>query len=115
MAKNGDDPPKPKKRRRLTPEQIWIRDFLEFYGTDNVTRFCRDDLGGVSLIRIVQALARGDHVSSEKCDGPGAVCVFLHESDDDEVEVTVWFEAGTMMLELRGARKVKEKNNEDAA
>jgi hypothetical protein len=110
MVDKGDDPPK--RKRRLTPEQIWIRGFLEFYGTENVSRFCRDDLGGVSLIRIVDALLRGEHISSEKCEGPGAVCVFSHESDDDEVEVTVWFEAGEMVLEFRGARKVKEIKSE---
>ncbi len=112
MANNGDDPPKRKRRRPLTPEQVWIREFLEFYGTENVTRFCRDDLGGVSLIRIAEALTYGDQVSSEKCDGPGTVCVLSHEFDDDEVEVTVWFEAGGMVLEITGARKVKEIKSE---
>ena len=80
--------------------------------TENVTRFCRDDLGGVSLIRIAQALMCGEHVSSEKCEGPGTVCIFSHESDDDEVEVTVWFDAGGIVLELKGARKVKEMTSE---
>ena len=48
---------------------------------------------------------------------PRIARVFSHESDDDEVEVTVWFGAGEMVLEFRGARKVKEIKSEpdDAA
>jgi hypothetical protein len=115
MVKNNDDPSK-RRRWQLTPEQKWIREFLEFYGTDNITRFCQADLNDVSLIRIVEVLTRGDHVSSEKCDGHGAVCIFEHASDDDQVEVTVWFAAGEMELEIKWARKVKEMKGEpDAA
>jgi len=115
MVEENGKPPKP-RRQKLTPEQHWIRELLGFYGTDRITRFCREDLGGVPLIRIVEALTRGDHIDSEKCDGPGTVCIFWHESDEDEVEVTVWFAAGEMELEIRGARKVKEMTGgQDAA
>ena len=115
MVEDSGEPPK-RKRKKQTPEQIWIREFLEFYGTNHITRFCQADLNGVPLIRIVEALTRGNHISSEKCAGPGTVCVFEHESDDDEVEVIVWFAAGEMELEIRGARKVKEmKGGQDAA
>lgn len=115
MVKNEEDLQK-RKRRQLTPEQEWIRAFLEFYGTENITRFCEADLNGVALIRVVEALLCGDQISSEKCSGPGTICVFEHESDADQVEATVWFAAGEMMLEIKGTRKVKETDGEpDAA
>jgi hypothetical protein len=116
MVSKGDDPPKRKRRSRRAPEVIWIRAFLGISGTENITRFCRDDLNGVSLTRAIEAIQRGECVSTDKCDGPGAICTFVHESDDDEVEVQVFFEAGTVMLEIRGARRVKEVESEpDAA
>lgn len=115
MPQNGDEPPK-RKRRALTPEQVWIREFLEFYGTKNITRLCRDDLNGISLIRAVEALMSGDQVSSEKHDGPGTTCVFQHQSDDDFVEVTAWFVSTEMVLVIKGASVVKENDGEtDAA
>lgn len=113
MAKDDSSPSR--KRRKLTTEQKWIREFLEFYGTDNVTRFCQADLSGVPLLRVVEALALGDQVASEKCDGPGTVCTFAHESEDDHVEATVWFAAGTMELEIKGARRVRETASEPNA
>ena len=60
--------------RGFPSEETWLRSFVGFHGTDGVIRFCEDDLGGVSLVRIVEALLRGHIVSAEKCDGPGTVC-----------------------------------------
>jgi len=104
-----------RRRRRHSPEERWVRSFLEYAGTENVTRFCPENLQGVSLTRAVQALARGFCVSAEKCDGAGSVCVF-EDADDDigAVEVTVFFIASEEVLEIRGAR-VKEKDSEPNA
>jgi hypothetical protein len=104
----------PKRKRALTPEQIWIRAFVEYSGTENVIRYRRANLGDVTLIRAAEVMLLGDQVSSEKCDGLGAVCVLRHESEDDEVEVTVWFVAAEMVLEILGACKVKEKTDDAA-
>jgi|GraSoiStandDraft_11_1057310.scaffolds.fasta_scaffold334930_2 hypothetical protein len=118
MVDNSEDPP-PKKprRRRRTAEEIWVKEFLGFSGTDNVTRFCKGDLSGVSLTRAVQALCRGDCIQAEKCDGPGTVCTFVDQDDDDLVEVVVFFIASESILEIRAARRVnqEEKNEPDAA
>lgn len=122
MADNTDDnsQPKPKAKarrpRRLTPEETWVRGFLGFSGTANVTRIWLDDLDGVNIIRAAEALVRGHCVSVEKCDGPGCVCVFKQVSDDDAVEVTIYFVAAEAILEIRGARVITEVRSEpDAA
>lgn len=111
-------PPKQKARRHQPgPEEIWIKAFLEFSGTDRVTRFYRDGMQGVSLTRAVEALRLGDCLYTEKCDGPGAICRFEHQSDDDAVEVTVFFVAADEVLEIREARVLMEVKGEtnDAA
>ena len=121
MDNSDDKPNKPKnagrgRRRRLTPEEIWVRGFLGTSGTQNVTRAYLDGLVDVSLTRAVEGLCCGTCVSVEKCDGPGCVCVFEHESDDDAVEVTVFFVAAEEVLEVRGARILMEAKSEpDAA
>jgi hypothetical protein len=117
MVKNREEPPQRSNVKRLpTPEETWIKGFLEFSGTDNVTRFYRADLRGVSLTKAVEAICQGDLIRSEKCDGPGSVCTFRHESEDGAVEVKVFFVASEMVLEIRGANAVKEVNGEpDAA
>ena len=117
MVEYRNDPPELKKRhRRPTPEETWIRGFLEFSGTDNITRYCRADLRGVSLTRAIEAIFLGELISSEKWDGPGAVCVFEHESEDGlVVQVEVFFTAGDMVVELRGAVTVEVQGEPDAA
>jgi hypothetical protein len=108
---------KPLRGKSETPaEEIWIRAFVEFYATENITRVCREDLGGVSLTRAFEALTCGSVVASEKCDGPGVVCRLEHRSDDDFVAVVVYFEAGEMVLEIREAAVIEETDGEtDAA
>jgi len=118
MAETKDEaPPAPSPRRRPPmPEEAWIKAFLEYSGTDNVTRFYRFDLHGVSLTRAIEAVCNGELVACEKCDGPGAICRFRHESDDETVEVEVFFIANEMILEIRGADVVMEEESEpDAA
>ncbi|RJF88168.1 hypothetical protein D3874_15040 [Oleomonas cavernae] len=89
-------------------EEIWIREFFSHYRTENIFRFHAGDLNGVSITRIVEALSCGSVVSSEKCeDGPGVVCILAHLSDDDLVEVTVYFDAGSMVLEIQMAKTIK--------
>jgi hypothetical protein len=113
---NDDSPPKRKRRRRRTPEEVWIREFLGFTGTDNITRFVRADLNGVSLVKAVHVLCRGDCIRTEKCDGPGTVCTFIDEDHGEIVEVVAFFIANESVLEIRGARVIQEvKNEPDAA
>lgn len=96
-------------------EQRWIRAFVAFYGTDNVLRFSVEDLGGVTLTRIHEALRLGTVVVSEKCEGPGCTCTIEHLSDN-LVEVVVYFDASTTTLEIRKARIIVESKREpDAA
>ena len=118
MVENRDEPPpalKTRRRRRPTPEELWIRAFLEFSGTDNITRFCRADLHGVSLTRAIEAIFLGEMVRSEKCEGPGAVCTFLHDDENGSVEVEVFFVAGEMRLEIRGALTVEAQSEPNDA
>jgi hypothetical protein len=115
MVESRDVPPEPKRQHRPTPEEVWIRGFLEFSGTDNVTRYCRADLRGVSLTRVIEAIFLGEMIRSNKCDGAGAVCLFHHESDCDAVDVEVFFVAGEMKLEIRGALTVEVQGEPNAA
>ena len=111
MADPSKKPARPK--RKPTNEQIWVQEFVQFYGTDNVTRFFRADLNGVSLTRAVEALLSGDMVSSEKCDGPGCQCIFRHRNDDDLVEVEVFFNSGLMELEITPTRTIVEEQGSE--
>jgi hypothetical protein len=45
MPKKGD---KRRRVRRFREEETWLREFVGFHGTDGVTRFCEEDLDGVS-------------------------------------------------------------------
>jgi hypothetical protein len=114
MVENRDERPKGRGRRPPTPEELWIKGFLEYSGTDNITRIYRFDLHGVSLTRAIEAICCGELIWSDKCDGPGAICTFRHESDDI-VEVVVFFAAGEMVLEIRGAKVVTEEPGEPNA
>lgn len=107
----------PKARpRSLLPEEVWIREFVEFHSTDNVIRFSLSTLKEVSLTRAIEALTRGRMIGSEKRCDPGTDCVIQHESDSDLVEVHVFFEANRMHLQILKAILVKEKKGEpDAA
>ncbi len=107
MVDSGDDPPTKAKPHALTPEEIWVREFLGFYGTENAFRFCIEDLNGVSVTRAYEALTCGECVSAEKCDGPGTVCIFEHKSDDNEVQVAVNFVASEPWLEVLWAMAVE--------
>ena len=102
MAQGNDDTPPKKRRRRRTPEELWVREFLRFSGTDNVTRYVRASLNGVSLVRAVLGLCRGDCIRADKCDGPGTVCIFTDEDDNEVVEVVVFFIADECVLEIAG-------------
>jgi hypothetical protein len=110
---------KPSKRQRKRippPEEVWVKGFVEFTGTTNVTAFCASDLGGVNLTRVVEALRMGSMVWANKCNGSGSICAFQHAADEqDVVEVLVWFEANEEKLEIREARRIKEDDSEPHA
>jgi hypothetical protein len=115
MVEDRDEKPH-KRRRRVTPEETWIRGFLEFSGTDNITRVCRADLNGLSLTLAIEAIFLGEMTSSMKCDdGPGAICTFQYEADVGIVEVEVFFVAGEMTLEIRGAMTVEVRSEPNDA
>lgn len=96
-----------------SPELEWIRTFVQYYCTDNITRVWPDKLNGVSLARVLEALQMGSLVSSEKCDGPGCICVIAHRGDDDVVFVEVFFEANVMDLEIRECWKASEERDSE--
>ena len=107
--RNAPAPKPPKKRRKRIPppEEVWIKGFVDFTGTERVTSVCAADLGGVSLTRIVEALRKGTMSWSNKCGAAGAVCAFEHTNEEQEtVEVLVWFEANEEKLEIREARRI---------
>lgn len=118
MVESRDEPDKLNmlniKRHRFAVEETWVRGFLEHSGTENITRFCPQDMIGVSLTRACEALSLGTCVYSDKCEGSGAICTFEHESEDDIVEVTVVFVAAEETLEILKAR-VKENDSEPNA
>jgi hypothetical protein len=95
-------------------EEAWLRAFLEFHGTDGVTRFNEDDLGGVSLTRIVEVLIRGSVVDSEKCDGTGAICTVeaCFEEEAALISVRVHFVANEEVLTVLSAEEVRRSDNE---
>lgn len=107
----------PARRTKPAPEAQWVRDYVSFYGTENVTGIRLARLGGVSITRAVEALQSGIMLSCEKCDGPGCLCTFLHDGDEDTVCVDIYFESNVMRLEIREAWSTKkEKTGEpDAA
>lgn len=116
------DEPKPKQRARsrarrqpkVSAEEVWVNEFLAVSGTDRVSSVKLDDLGGVGLVRIVEALTFGKLAWSDKCDGPGSDCVFVHKSDEgDVVAVSVWFEATVERLEIRRAWRVNEEHDSE--
>lgn len=63
-------------------ETTWVREFTRFHGTERITRFAPEDLNGVPLIRIIEALQHGDCIYCEKCDGPGTKCIVVHASEE---------------------------------
>lgn len=104
-----------RRRRKPAPEEVWVKAFVEYTGTVNVSAFDASQLHEVSLTRIIEALRRGSMTWTTKC-SVGAICAFEHMSDDDEVEVVVWFEANQAKLEIREARRiVKEDDSEPNA
>jgi len=84
-----------------------------FHGTDGITRFCEGDLGGVSLVRIVEALLCGQVVSAEKCDGPGTICAVEYRPDENEVliSVKVHFVGNEEILTILSAYASRESGN----
>lgn len=102
-----------KSRRRLLPEEVWIREYLRCYGYERETRFCPDELGGVSLTRVVEALLCGHLVHRDMADGDGAICTFEHDSDDGgAVQVRVHFVSNEGALTIVWARYTGELDGE---
>lgn len=102
-----------RQTRRFPHEETWLHEFVGVGGTERVTSFTADDLGRISLTRIVEALACGTVVHSEKSDGVGADCIIEHYADDgDHVRVFVNFVANEEKLTILEARKIEESGHE---
>lgn len=103
-----------KDRRRFPHEEEWLRSFVGHHGTNCVTRFCEGDLNGISLTRVIEALADGTVISAEKSEGPGVVCEVAHYSDEegDLALVIVHFVSNEELLTILEATKVKEEIGE---
>jgi len=99
--------------KRFPHEETWLRRFVGFHGVDAVTRFCEDDLRGVSLVEVLEALAQGSVINAEKCDGPGTICdVERRQENGSVVAVSVYFASNEEVLTIRGAEVVREPENE---
>lgn len=103
--------------QRFPDEQLWIRSFVAFYGTENVTRYCEDDLNGIFLVQVLEALTLGTVVSAEKCDGPGTNCTIVYNEGYSIIRVDVHFVSSEMKLSILSAQRSLEANDEpyDAA
>jgi hypothetical protein len=101
------------KAGRYPDEETWLREFVGYHGTDCVTVFYEGNLGGVSLTLVIEAVACGTVVSSEKCNGPGTICEVQYRTEDGEsVLVTVHFVSNEEQLTLLSAEVEKERGNE---
>jgi hypothetical protein len=109
MAKSS----KRRKIQRFPDEETWLREFVGFHGTDGVTRFYEEDLGGVSLVRVLEVLVCGSVVAAEKCDGPGTICT-VELYDEEEVAlilVKVHFVSSEDTLTILSAEVMRELEN----
>lgn len=94
-------------------ETTWLREFTRFHGTEGITRFAIEDLNGVTLVRVLEALKDGDCVVCEKCEGPGTKCVVEHKSDEPpNVRVVVHFVANEGALTICKADSIGETESE---
>lgn len=94
--------------RKFPHEETWLRAFVEFEGTENSIRFSDDDLGGVSLVRVLQALMLGSVISAEKCDDPGTICVVFYSSEEDiSIFAKVHFISNEYVLTILSAHEAR--------
>jgi hypothetical protein len=101
-----------RKVRHFPHEQTWLRAFVGCHGTDGVTRFPEDDLGGVSLTQIVEALLCGEVVEAEKCNAPGTDCTIEFRTEEENfIRVFVHFVSNEELLTIRRA-EIEEQNRE---
>lgn len=103
-----------KSQHAYQMEQDWLREYSLFYGTTSVTRFSEDDLNGVPLVHILEALANVRRIRCDKCDGPGTVCEIESVVGDKQVvQVTVHFDANHMTVSIREAKEVKGSEEDE--
>ncbi len=103
------------KPQRVThpEEQTWLRGFVGYHCRDCITEFCEADLGGLSLVEIVEAIAHGDVVSSEKDEFPGAVCAVEYRPEKSRtLWVSLRFVANEERLRVLSAGEKWESDHE---
>lgn len=97
-------------------EETWLREFAKFYGVESCTSFCLDDLGGIPLVQIVEAMVRPTSISCEKCDEPGCVCTLIADVGDGEcIAVSVHFVSQEMKVPIRRADRIKKETDSDTS
>jgi len=102
-----------KQVQRFPHEETWLKEFVGFHGTDQVTEYSKDDLGGVSLTRIVEAIVCGAVVWADKSDGPGVDCIVEHYADEgDCVRAFLHFVSNEEKLTISAAERIEESGHE---
>jgi hypothetical protein len=107
-----------RKSRRYPHEETWLREFLGYHGTDGVTSFVDEDLGGASLTLVVEALCCGIVVAAGVPDGSGTRCVVEYYTEDGSgIVVIVHFSSSEERLRIISAelRKGLEDEPDHAA
>lgn len=90
---------------------------MGYHGTNSAVRFSDADLGGVSWVRIIEALSYGAVISAEKCDGPGTVCTVEYDveyqaEEGEVISVKVWFVSNEELLSVLSAKSRRESESE---
>lgn len=92
-------------------EETWLREFAMFHGSPSVLRYTREDMNGVPIVHVMDALGNAGGIWCDKCDGPGTVCVIEAEvGSEEKVRIRVHFESQTMSVTIRRAEYVKESS-----
>lgn len=112
--------PEKRNRKKATGyphEERWLREFVGYHGNNCAVRFSDADLGGVSWVRIVEALSCGTVISAEKCDGPGTICMVEYHveyraEEGEVISVKVWFVSNEELLSVLSAESRKESESE---
>lgn len=110
MAKRPD----PIQRSRFASEAEWLNEYARFYGTVSSTTFSEEDLHGVTLVQVFEALIKPSSIRCEKCDEPGTVCVIeACVGDGDDIFVKVHFDSQQVAVTILEAGKVEEADRDD--
>ena len=108
----------PKKIASYFNEEKWIRQFVDVYGTDGVTTFSENNLRGVSLVRVIQALALGAVVTADKPTLPDMDCTVEYTEEDGivvRVSLSIQTTPPRLIINFVEQRRENENGNDHAA